>query len=405
VNQGSGDLATSLRDPGFLAVLSAAALLRLYLAVTSPFFWDEAMVLVPLAETISFSPDTLNLPLRGKNHPAMAAYWIKASTTLFGTSELGVRALHLLAGISMIVLVYLVARRWYGRSAGLWAAALLAFNEYHLRISSLASSHAPHLLFITLAIFAFSRFLDSGRSRHLYGAAAATALAFYCKEHSALLLPVLLLSVVQTDFRKWLRSAPVYVAAGLFFLLISPDLYWNLTTTSGGAQRTYADHLARIGGVGLSPYPLVFFFGKTFGEASGGWFGARFHDPLEEYNTMNPGSGLVLLGAVCAVVLSKRGTGAMRSFLLAAFGVLFGFFFLIRPGFNAEMDDAYMVPVSWSWVDMTLPVTAILGGLFLGAESSHWARAARWFAVGTFVYAVAWILAVYDPAAATSVGQ
>jgi 4-amino-4-deoxy-L-arabinose transferase-like glycosyltransferase len=395
-----------LKDRLFLAVLSAAALLRLYLAVTSPFFWDEAMVLAPLSATISFSPDTLNLPLRGRNHPAMAAYWIKASTTMFGTSELGVRALHLLAGLATIVLVYLVARRWFGRTAALWAAALLAFNEYHVRVSSLATSHAPHLLFVTLVIVAYSRFLDSGRPRHLYGAAAATALAFYSKEHSSLLLPVVLLSVVWSDPRKWLRSAPVYLAVGLFFLLIAPDIYWNLTTSRGGAQRTYADHLGRIGGLGFSPYPLAFFFGKEFGGTYASWTGTEFHDTLEEYHTMNPGSGLVLLGAVFAVALGPRVVNPMRSFLLAAFGVLFGFFLFMRPGDVVELSDSLnLVPVSWAWVDMTLPVAAILAGAFLGTGSSKGVWAARWFAVAAFFYAVAWTVAVYDPAAATSVGK
>src|SRR4030095_2963862 len=76
-------------------------------------------------------------------------------------------------------------------------------------------------------------------------------------------------SLCRSKYRHWLRSAHVYLACALFFLVIGADLVWNLTTpaaeahvTYSGAylgQATYSAHLQRIGGIGFSPYPSVFY--------------------------------------------------------------------------------------------------------------------------------------------------
>src|SRR5262245_8742729 len=177
-------------DVVFVLILLLAAGLRLHLATTEPYIHDEDNTSIPLSKTISFAPGKVYLPIRAENHGALPAYVVKASSTLFGTSPLAYRAIHVLAGLVTIVMIFLVTRQWYGPVAARWAAALLAFNEYYLAISSRATAHVPHLFFVVAAAFAFSRFLRAGRPVFLYAAAVSIGLAFYCKEHSALLLPV-----------------------------------------------------------------------------------------------------------------------------------------------------------------------------------------------------------------------
>ena len=47
-----------------------------------------------------------------------------------------------------ILFVYLIAREWKGATAGLWAGGLLAFNEYHIGISSFAVEKSYYLCFV-----------------------------------------------------------------------------------------------------------------------------------------------------------------------------------------------------------------------------------------------------------------
>ena len=98
---------------------------------------------------------------------------------------LGYRGMHLLLGLVTIVMVYAMTRQWYGTVPARWAAAFMAFNEYYLNVSSRATAHVPNLLFVTAAVYAFSRFLASERPRYLYLAGASMGLAFYCKESTA----------------------------------------------------------------------------------------------------------------------------------------------------------------------------------------------------------------------------
>src|SRR5262245_34630657 len=181
--------------------------------------------------------------------------------------------MHLLLGLLTIVMVYGMTRQWYGPGAARWATAFMAFNEYYLNVSSRATAHVPNLLFVTGAVYAFSRFLATERPRYLYLAGASVGLAFYCKESTALLLPVFALTLLLSKYRRWLLRPQIYVAIAIYFLVISPDVIWNLranpdtvTVTYNNqtvGQATYSAHLRRIGGLGFSLYPSMFYLRST----------------------------------------------------------------------------------------------------------------------------------------------
>ena len=259
-----------MKDRVLLLILLVALGARVQLAMTRDYIHDEDNTAIPLSKTISFAPGNLHLPLRGENHPALPAYVVKASSTLFGTTHLGYRLMHVLLGLVTIALVYAMTRQWYGPGPARWAAVFLAFNEYHLNVSSRATAHVPHLLLVTVAVYAFSRFLATERAIYLYAAGASAGLAFYCKESTGLLLPVFALTLVISKHRRWLLGPHVYLACAVMRSVISPDIIWNLRTNPDTAkvsynneahgQATYAAHLRRIGGLGLSPYPSMFYF-------------------------------------------------------------------------------------------------------------------------------------------------
>jgi 4-amino-4-deoxy-L-arabinose transferase-like glycosyltransferase len=391
-------------DRVLLLIVFAAVILRLQLAGTQEYIHDEINTSIPLARTISFSPGDLHLPLRGENHGALPAYVVKTSSTLFGTAHLGYRLMHVLLSIATILLIYVLARQWAGPVAARWAAALLAFNEYYLAVSSRATAHVPYLFFVAVAIFAFSRFLSTRRPASAYGAAVALGLAFYCKEHAALLLPFFFLALLWAGGRERLCSPHPYLAALVFVALVAPDIFWNLTTNRETARTTYrsepvgyatySSHLERIGGLGVSPYPLMFYARAAVMPFYRDVLGTELRDDTPEYPSINPLLGLLLVGAVVLGTVRATYGRPPRAVLLFVFWGIFGFFTLIRPGSPPGRLD----PVSWIWVEATMLPAVVLGGAAL-ARTAGARRVAAWLIAGALVLYAA------SPAALAIAGQ
>lgn len=361
-------------DPVLILILLVALGIRIYLGTTREYIHDEINTAIPLSRTISFDPGRVHLPLRGENHPALPAYVVKASSTLFGTSRLGYRGMHILLGLLTIAVLYGMTRQWYGPVPARWAAALMAFNEYYLNVSSRATAHVPNLLFVTAAAFAFSRFLATERPRYLYLAGASAGLAFYCKESTALLLPVFALTLLVSRHRQWLLKPQVYLACVTYVLVISPDIAWNLRANPETSvtyndrtvgQATYATHLRRIGGIGLSPYPSMFYLRPTVKALAVGLTGNELKDETQEYWSVNVAIGVLLLGAVLATTVRTASPDQLRVFLLVMFWSIFGFFTLITRGAVTGRLD----PVSWIWVETTIVPAVVLTGARLAGVS------------------------------------
>jgi 4-amino-4-deoxy-L-arabinose transferase-like glycosyltransferase len=382
-------------DVILLLILATALGLRLHRAVTEAYVHDEENNAIPLATSISFSPGHVNLPVRGENHGALPAYIVAASSTLFGTSHLGYRGLHLALGLAPIVLVYLLTLEWYGPPAARWASAVVAFNEYYLDVSSRATAHVPHLLLVMCAVFAFARFLRENRPAYLYWAGLALGLAFYCKEHSALLLPAFFVTLLTHRNRRWLLTPHPYGACAVWLLLISPHLYSNLTTTPGtlvhygdqpANQATYSSHFKRLGGVGLSPYPFMFYARETTMSVYQRIRRKPLKDETEEYRSMNPVLGLGLLAAALVSLFKKSsGDDGVRPALLWLFWGIFLFFVAIKKGDPPGRLD----PASWIWVESTMFPASVLAGARL-AELTRWRRAAAWTVAATALGYAAW---------------
>jgi 4-amino-4-deoxy-L-arabinose transferase-like glycosyltransferase len=371
----------------FACILIAASVLRFYSAATRPLIGDENYLAIDLAHQINVTGDGQYLPVRGRDHAALPSYVIKLSFELFGINQLGYRALHVFLGLVSIAIVFRIAAMVSGNGPALWAAALIAFNEYHVVVSSLATAKGPHLFFVLLAIYGFTQLLITRRPRFFYASAAMLALAFYCKEHTVLLLLAFGLTLLHRDHRGWWRSRHLYLALLLFAAMVLPDLLANAHAraagleTQGAAQATYLDHLTRIGGIGISPYPAMFFLRDSMAWVSAHVLHVPLTDQTPEYPAMNALIGLILLAAVVTRTFT---TGPDRSrHLLIVFWTVFGFFSLIRPGVSLARIDS----VTWYWTDAVMFPAAVMAGAFLATEGRVRA-AAQALAVAGMIYAV-----------------
>ena len=329
-----------------ILILIVGTALRIASASGDPLEDIERDEFIPIAMTITKE----HLPLRASQHGILPAYIIRASGLAFGNSILGLRLTSVIAGVVTILFLYLIGTRWWGQSAGLIAAALLAIERYHIKISARAIDLPFDLFFLAIAIYAFSRFLygikqkaaSREAGRWLYGTAAACALGFLCKELTILMAPVLLLSLLLVRQSAWLRRREAWIAVGIFVFVISPDIYANLTTTTqertelrdryldirradntslaqvyenSGLYMSYCNQLSRFRSIGFSLEPFYFYFGRIFDD-----LGIQHRNKFDEFPFINPWLACVLWLGV-ALTFVRPGKDELAVMLLSMFAV------------------------------------------------------------------------------------
>lgn len=352
-----------------VAIVLTALALRVYLMLATTYVWDEERYWIPSALGIAVRPDHLHLPIRELSHPALPAYLIRLSSVLFGENVAGFRALSLVAGVITIVIGWRIAREYAGPVAGLWTAIALAFNDYHIAMSGLAIERSFYLAFVTAAVWMFLRFLRSTNGKYLYMTAIMAGLAYMTYEVALVIPLACFIVLLTTSYRPWLQRKVTVLAALAFLLVISPDVFWNVSNRgTGGATLSWTDNLSRIGSFGLNPQPLVL-FGRDAIVAVYRLLGRHFVDHASIYPTVNVMWGPILLLAVTYMTLRDARRDAFLRFLSIIFWtILLGFLF-IRP---APVTRANVTPNSWQWVDIVVIPAVIVTGILVGRMRGKW---------------------------------
>jgi len=104
---------------------------------------------------------------------------LKLSAIAFGTTELALRSVSLLAGLGSTVLVFFLGARISGRRAGFLAAFFFVMLPPVITAATTARSYAVAILFSLAASFLFWLWLDTGRKLHLFLYAVCFALSVY----------------------------------------------------------------------------------------------------------------------------------------------------------------------------------------------------------------------------------
>ncbi len=352
-----------LQHPLLIAIVLLALALRTYVALTTTHIWDEDRDWILMAQRISFDPSAPYLPIRSFNHGALPAYFIKLGTFLFGENPLGFRFAGLIAGTVTIGFVALIAHAWAGRTAALWAAAFVGFNEFHGMVSIIATDKVFSICFASIAAYCFVRALSEDRPRWLLGAAVAAALSILCYEIMYLLIPIFAIAVVFSKRRVWFCNPYLYAAAALGAVVLMPDLLWNLSAPSEG-EMSYEGHLERFGGIGFNRQYLFFFF-RDAAQVVYDIFDRQLPDGFGEYATMNVLLGTMLFGAAMwwswrFATSREHRADPVPLFLLASFWLMFGLFSVIEPGTSTRLDNS-----GWPWVQYILIPCAVLAAATL----------------------------------------
>jgi len=197
------------------------------------------------------------------DHPPMVALLIRASTSLFGGSELGVRALSLLVVGAMPALVAFIAWRLFGSAETAALAALMWIAMPLVSIGAVfVAPDAPLVVFWTLGLSALVELWRTGQKRWLIALGLALGLALQSKFTAAFLAPGVVLALVATpSLRRWLISPALFAGLAVALAIFAPFVAWN----AAHGWTTFAKQFGRVGPSEFAPYYLVEFLVAQIG--------------------------------------------------------------------------------------------------------------------------------------------
>jgi 4-amino-4-deoxy-L-arabinose transferase-like glycosyltransferase len=197
------------------------------------------------------------------DHPPMVALLIRASTALFGDSELGVRALSLGLVGAMPALVAFIAWRLF-RSAETAALAALMWIAMPLVLvgAVFVTPDAPLVVFWTLGLAALVELWRTSDARWLIAIGAALGLALQSKFTAAFFAPGVLLALMMTpSLRRWLASPALFAGLAVALAIFAPFVVWN----AAHGWATFAKQLGRAPPHEFAPFYVAEFLVSQIG--------------------------------------------------------------------------------------------------------------------------------------------
>ena len=204
-----------------------------------------------------------SLALGYLDHPPMVALLLRASTALFGDTELGVRALSLLFVGALPALVALIAWRLF-RSAETAALAVLMWIAMPLVMAGalFATPDAPLVVFWTLGLAALVELWRSGKARWLLAIGLALGLMLQSKFTGAFFAAgVATAFLTAPSMRRWLVSPAFVAALAIAAAIFAPFVGWN--AEHGWA--TFIKQLGRAPPHAFEPFYVVEFVAAQIG--------------------------------------------------------------------------------------------------------------------------------------------
>ena len=117
--------------------------------------------------------------------PAGFLWPMELSARVFGLNSWSLLIPQALEGVATVGVLYATVRRWFGPLAGLIAGAIMALTPVATLMFRFDNPDALLVLLITLAAYATTRAIESGRTRWLVLAGAFVGLGFLAKQLAA----------------------------------------------------------------------------------------------------------------------------------------------------------------------------------------------------------------------------
>lgn len=237
-------LLARLKAIPYLPLLTAMTVLRLITAVQADLVPDESYYWL-WAQHPAFGY---------YDHPPMVAWWIGASTTVFGHSPFAVRLPFVLSFLVAGWLMYDAARRLFdtavARRTLLWLNACLLLSVG----SVIATPDPPSVLMWTFGLWALVRLKVSNNGLWWLVFGLAAGLGIEAKYTNFFLgIGVAAWMILDRDARRWLVSPALYLGVIVALAAMAPNLIWNATHS----YATIAKQFGRIESGGLTGKFLI----------------------------------------------------------------------------------------------------------------------------------------------------
>lgn len=286
----------------FAAILLCGATARLRaLAHSAVEHFDEGIY----ASNLYFGAPNYAYPLQRYYAPPLLPALIETGMILGFPPNVAALLPSLLAGCGTIAAVWWFGRSWFGPAAGLSAAALIAFSDFHILLSTAALTDALLGLWLVLAVDAIARSFARDDYRWAIAAGLYTGLSWWTKYNGWLplaiasaALPVLVWALRPSWQRLQTWLACVTITTVLAALVWSP--YFLSLQNSGGYAPIAANHARYV--VGLS-----------------GWYDSAFRQLSNQALLEGPLAKIGLLIAIWIPLLWTRRNRLNRITLAAMF--------------------------------------------------------------------------------------
>lgn len=205
-----------------LLIIGIAILLRCWDYFDLPYITYDEFGVIYSTRLKSFN-ELLTQRILPDGHPAgmsvFSYYWIK----LVGMEAYWVKLPFIIFGISSVYLTWMIGRKWFNNSVGLFSASYVAFLQYFVLYSQISRPYISGLFFVLLMVNAWTNIIF--RDEKKYSASYFTyiiASALCCYNHHFSLLFALIVGITGLFYcRKELFKD--YILAGLsIFLLYIP---------------------------------------------------------------------------------------------------------------------------------------------------------------------------------------
>ena len=174
------------------------------------------------------------------DHPPMVAWWITASTAIFGHSPFAVRLPFILSFLALCWLMFDAARALFddvvARRTLLWLNACLLLSIG----SVIATPDPPSVLMWGMGLWALARLIASGQGWWWLVFGAAAGLGVEAKYTNLFLgLGVAVWMAISRDARRWLLTPWPYAGTIVAFAGMAPNFLWNLTHDFATLQKQF----------------------------------------------------------------------------------------------------------------------------------------------------------------------
>ncbi len=162
--------------------------------------------------------------------PPMIALFASLIQNTVGESLWAIHLLSGVAGVALVILTGMIASQMGGKTfAILFAGFIVIFSPTFLRVHTLFQPVGWDILGWTWLVFLWIRHIKTQKGRYLVGMGVVAGIFFLNKYSIFLCIIAILIAILVSKERQWLLNKKLWVGIGIAFLIILPNLIWQIS--------------------------------------------------------------------------------------------------------------------------------------------------------------------------------